>query len=314
MSISIRLSYYQSAEPNTLPRFRSSPVFIPLLTLRVFLSLPPLTYRFIQPQAAPLLSSVTSFSLYIAASLIKMLLLMQKPPVAGYMSLATPTDTMPSTTRSTHTPFPSLAPDVCRSPHDPSGSFAGTTTSTPEEPNRLQELQSSKSQGQSSNSKSGDVYSPDQQCDEKRPVCDKCRMHYTNIQTCDYGDESPSGSESMTKKPAPDKSRRAQKAVPILPKSRHQQQSLRPSSSAESNWDPFSQHPPSVEPDISLLMGTCQSTPVMHELERTPTDHGTDFSSHIFNVFPYVSSLVSLGPPWRAPITWWRRLSLWGKC
>ncbi|OCT50089.1 hypothetical protein CLCR_07346 [Cladophialophora carrionii] len=126
-------------------------------------------------------------------------------------------------------------------------------------------------------------------CDEKRPVCDKCAVHYANIQKCDYGDESPSSQEPMTKKPAAEKLRRALKAVPILPKSRHRQDVgfstlARP---APSNWDPFTQHPPSVEPDISLLMGTCQFTPVRQGRERAPTDYVADFSSHIFNVFPY---------------------------
>ena len=128
-------------------------------------------------------------------------------------------------------------------------------------------------------------------CDEKRPICDKCAVHYANIQKCDYGDESPT-QESMTKKPAAERLRKALKAVPILPKSRHQQ-NLEPLTlvrSASPSWDPFTQHPHSVEPDINLLMGTCQCTPVEQQTEWAETDHVADFSSHIFNVFPYVSN------------------------
>ena len=127
-------------------------------------------------------------------------------------------------------------------------------------------------------------------------MCDKCAVHYANIKRCEYGDESPSGSESMTKKPVAEKLRRTQKAVPILPKSRQPQENLDVLSSASSRWDPFTQHPPSVEPDINLLMGTCQCEPEVHQVERTPTNHTTDFSSQIFNVFPYVSTRYPCSP------------------
>ena len=123
-------------------------------------------------------------------------------------------------------------------------------------------------------------------------MCDKCTIHYAHIQKCDYGDESPTSQESMTKTPAAQKLRKARKAVPTLPKSR-QPREVEFSTlarSASSSWDPFMQHPPSVEPDIDLLMGTCQFTSVMHRVGRAPTDHAADFSSHIFNVFPYVGT------------------------
>jgi hypothetical protein len=105
------------------------------------------------------------------------------------------------------------------------------------------------------------------QCDEARPVCQKCAIHYSNIQKCDYGDESPTGSEPAVKKPAAEKIRRAlNRAVPILPKSRQEPQFqgridqplvIRESSTL-SAWDPFTQHPPTVEPEINLLMATCR--------------------------------------------------------
>ncbi|EXJ59498.1 uncharacterized protein A1O5_12123 [Cladophialophora psammophila CBS 110553] len=75
----------------------------------------------------------------------------------------------------------------------------------------------------------------------------------------------------MTRRPATEKPRIASKTVPILPKSHQQQtniESLILTRSGSSAFDPFTQHPPSLEPDINLLMGTY-------------------FSSHIFNVFPY---------------------------
>ncbi|KIW81370.1 hypothetical protein Z517_04395 [Fonsecaea pedrosoi CBS 271.37] len=110
------------------------------------------------------------------------------------------------------------------------------------------------------------------QCDEKRPVCDKCVIHYANIQQCDYGDQSSSAGEPTTsKRPATEEPKSTPRRVPILPKARLQDGNAGPlalSRSGSSRFDPFTQHPPSLEPDISLLMGTY-------------------FSSHIFNVFPY---------------------------
>ncbi|OAP56274.1 hypothetical protein AYL99_09453 [Fonsecaea erecta] len=110
-------------------------------------------------------------------------------------------------------------------------------------------------------------------CDEKRPVCAKCAVHYVNIQRCEYGDQSPMIDKSTTTTiPAADKMRsRALKTVPILSRSRPQHRntgSLVLAGTGSSTFDPFTQHPPSLEPDINLLMGTY-------------------FSSHIFNVFPY---------------------------
>ncbi|OQV00918.1 Fungal specific transcription factor domain-containing protein [Cladophialophora immunda] len=108
-------------------------------------------------------------------------------------------------------------------------------------------------------------------CDEKRPVCDKCAIHYANIQKCDYGDHSPTADEPAPTRPAAEKLRRTSRTVPILPKSRQQHRSadaLVLARAGSSTFDPFTQHPPSLEPDINLLMGTY-------------------FSSHIFNVFPY---------------------------
>jgi hypothetical protein len=91
-------------------------------------------------------------------------------------------------------------------------------------------------------------------------VCDKCAIHYANIQQCDYGDEIPSRAESKTKKPTVEKVRRTPTTVPLLPKSRPQPQDLEMFTYASSNWDPFTRHPPSVEPEISLLMGSCKFT------------------------------------------------------
>ncbi|OAL39775.1 hypothetical protein AYO20_00687 [Fonsecaea nubica] len=110
------------------------------------------------------------------------------------------------------------------------------------------------------------------QCDEKRPVCDKCVIHYANIQQCDYGDQSSSADEPTTsKRPATQEPRSTLRMVPLLPKSRLQHRDaghFTLPSSGSSTFDPFTQYPPSLEPDINLLMGTY-------------------FSSHIFNVFPY---------------------------
>ncbi|KIY02313.1 uncharacterized protein Z520_02451 [Fonsecaea multimorphosa CBS 102226] len=110
-------------------------------------------------------------------------------------------------------------------------------------------------------------------CDERRPVCDKCAVHYANIQQCDYGDQSPTAGESTTAttRSAAEKLRSSLRTVPILPRPRPNHKSpgsLVPVGAGSSTFDPFTQHPPSVEPDIDLLMGTY-------------------FSSHIFNVFPY---------------------------
>lgn len=143
----------------------------------------------------------------------------------------------------------------------------------------------------------GHVADQTEQCDEKRPVCDKCSVHYANIQKCDYGDESSSGQESSTKKqPVARKSRHTPQAVPILPKSRHEKpiEPLTLAGAIPSKWDPFTQHPPSVEPDINLLMGTCGFMPEALPYSRCRTDYAADFKSHIFNIFPYVSAPICL--------------------
>jgi hypothetical protein len=181
---------------------------------------------------------------------------------------------MPNANTSLRTIYRASSPDVGGLPSQPDA-IPGTATRSSEESDRLSELQIEEGQGEFEPSRVESSDEPvhrdlqDQpQCDEKRPVCDKCAIHYAHIQKCDYGDESPSSQESMTKKPAAEKLRRALKAVPILPKSRHRQEVgfstlARP---ASSNWDPFKQHPHSVEPDIHLLMGSCQFMPAMRRV------------------------------------------------
>ena len=77
----------------------------------------------------------------------------------------------------------------------------------------------------------------------------------------------PTETEPIVKKPAAEKIRTVlNKVVPILPKIRSQQQQQDVEqplfSSGPSGWDPFVQHPPTMEPEVNLLMGTCKSNTV----------------------------------------------------
>lgn len=98
-----------------------------------------------------------------------------------------------------------------------------------------------------------------QQCDENRPICGKCAIHFKNIYKCDYGDDSPS-SEEFTATGSVSRASTASNNITILPKPAQSNIFLLTRSwSPTAAVDPFSQHPPSREPDIPLLMGTCKS-------------------------------------------------------
>jgi hypothetical protein len=126
------------------------------------------------------------------------------------------------------------------------------------------------------------------QCDEKRPVCDKCAIHYSNISKCDYGDSSESLELPLKKSAATERSRRTSKsAVPLLPKTVQQADHVGPLAfrPASAYFDPFTTYPPTAEPDVNLLMGACGYSPPWKE---APLTIWADFDAQIWNLYPYV--------------------------
>lgn len=98
------------------------------------------------------------------------------------------------------------------------------------------------------------------QCDEEKPVCRKCRVHFTNVTECDYGQAHEQDAAS----PSDSDSQRANRV--LVPPPRPQPKLLSknpvvvpPRSVSPSMLDPFSSHPPCEEPDIDMLMETCKS-------------------------------------------------------
>ena len=98
------------------------------------------------------------------------------------------------------------------------------------------------------------------QCDETRPVCRKCVVHYTNITECDYGQFDVSEPENMEEmEPVPESSTSAlqQDEQAEEPKIRNLP-IRRVRSVSPGLLDPFKSHPACNEPDLDVLMKTCK--------------------------------------------------------
>jgi len=75
------------------------------------------------------------------------------------------------------------------------------TKSTQKIPERVCSMQSKKSQGWVIHHfTSGNLIDECHKCDEAKPVCRKCSMHFSNINACDYGSTSEVDKNSSSKK------------------------------------------------------------------------------------------------------------------
>jgi hypothetical protein len=98
------------------------------------------------------------------------------------------------------------------------------------------------------------------QCDERKPVCRKCEVHFANIDECDYGQHDvldvnrAESTEEASEEPRP---ATWEEQLTLQPK--RGRPSIGPRRSVSPTLlDPFKSHPDCSEPEADLLMKMCK--------------------------------------------------------
>jgi hypothetical protein len=122
------------------------------------------------------------------------------------------------------------------------------------------------------------------ECDERRPLCAKCQLHFDGLDQCDFPPQHLGAPKSQKNSPS------SVGTPPIRTKKRD---SLRESKDPQlpiflgAGIDPFMVHPDSNVPDAQLLMHHCT---LIHTLFTLILWLGSDFSNFNAKTFPIVLS------------------------